>query len=188
MIRSVPPRSALLPILLAAALPLAAGAAETPPADRPPPASTYQPIQPASQCLKPHRARDWAYVADDQIVVDAGRKLYRIEFSYGCPALAYGYSIRFDTGPGVGRICGHIHEAVLVRGARCQISRVTRIDRKTYEEVLSQPGVTLHRQVGQTAPFPFLASQRGEFGGALTPEDEIPKRGECAGCDRNPDR
>lgn len=178
-------RPVLFSLLLAAAVPLTAPAAEPRAPKSSPPASTYQPIRPASQCLKPHRARDWAYVADDRILVDAGRKLYRIEFSYGCPALAFGQSIRFDAGPGVGRICGHIHEAVLVDGARCQIARVTRIDRATYEKMLGQPGATLHRQIGQIAPFPFLASERGD---SLTPEDAIPRRGGCAGCDRNPDR
>lgn len=107
--------------------------------------SSYEPLRPLNRCLIPQRVRDWAYVADNQILVNAGRRKYRIDLSYGCPALAFGTFIHFDPGPGVGRMCGHINEAVVVRGSRCNVARIVEIDAETWSDATSQPGVSLFR-------------------------------------------
>ena len=119
----------------------------------------YEPLQPVSRCLIPQRVRDWAYVSDDRILVNAGRHRYRIDFSYGCPALAFGTSIRFDPGPGTGRMCGHINEAVVVRGSRCNVARIEEIDAETWREIASQPGVALFRHEQGALPRPYLSER-----------------------------
>lgn len=118
--------------------------------------SSYQPLRPLSRCLIPQRVRDWAYVADNRILVNAGRRKYRIDLSYGCPALAFGTFIHFDPGPGVGRLCGHINEAVVVRGSRCNVARIVEIDAETWTEATRQPGVSLfrHNRDHESAPHP----------------------------------
>lgn len=127
-------------------------------------ATGYQPLRPIGRCLIPERARDWAYVADDEILVDAGRRKYRIRFSYGCPALAFGNFIRFEPGPGIGRMCGHLNERVAVDGGHCHVSRVEEIDKATWREELRRPGVTLFRHIHDHDGSPFLVDRkRSEF-------------------------
>ena len=146
-------------LLFAAALmaPVAFGQDE---ADKPTPKSSYKPLRPMSQCLIPERVRDWAYVNDQEILVNAGRKKYRIRMSYGCSALAFGSFIRFDPGPGIGRMCGNLNEAVIADGTRCHVAAVERIDQDEWDRTLEQPGVSLNRHAQGRAPTPYLADRQ----------------------------
>jgi hypothetical protein len=124
------------------------------------PESSYKPLRPMSQCLIPERVRDWAYINDQEILVNAGRKKYRIRMSYGCPALAFGVFIRFDPGPGIGRMCGNLNEAVIADGTRCHVAAVERIDQDEWDETLKQPGVSLNRHAQGRTPTPYLADRQ----------------------------
>ena len=148
-----------LSVLLALVASGLASAAE-PPAGGSDPTRHYQPLSPISQCLIPERVRDWAYVSDTRILVNAGRRRYRITFSYGCPALAFGTFIRFQPGPGIGRMCGYVNEKVTTRDSACHVAGIELIDRATWDEVISQPGVSLQRHVQDREPAGHLVDRQ----------------------------
>ncbi|HBK56222.1 MAG TPA: hypothetical protein DDZ76_08075 [Xanthomonadales bacterium] len=146
-------------LLLLGAVSLAAPPAIADDGTNPTATSTYRPLSPVSDCLNPSRVRDWAYVNDREILVNAGRKKYRILMSYGCPGLAFGHSIRFEPGPGVGRMCGHLNENVIADASRCDVARVELIDSETWNRILEQPGVSLYRHSHDSGPAPYLADR-----------------------------
>jgi len=119
------------------------------------------PIQPASECLDPERARSWSLLESDVLYVDAGRRRYLIELHMGCPELGYAKSLSFRTAGGVGRICGYAGEWVVADtgmnpGRTCRISKVHIIPR-------SAPRIqTQQRFIQARAGVGFFDSRRGD--------------------------
>ncbi|HET6603412.1 MAG TPA: DUF6491 family protein [Xanthomonadaceae bacterium] len=103
-----------------------------------PASDRHAPLRPVSDCLDPDRARGWVMVSSDELLVDAGRRHYRIMLSYACPELGTSTALAFEAGA-VSRVCGDIGESVRpldrLRGARaCDIARVERIEADEYRE------------------------------------------------------
>ena len=90
-----------------------------------------------ADCLDPTMARSWDYVSGDELLVDAGRRKYRVRLSEHCTELGHGSVIRFKGDAVSGRVCGNVGEAVRVGRMSCRIERVELIDAKTYREANS---------------------------------------------------
>ena len=110
---------ALLPSVV-----LAAEEAPAPPAGKP---------LHGADCLDPSAARTWDYVSGTELLVDAGRRKYRIVLAEYCTDLGYGAEIRFKGDNIGGRVCGNVGEKVLVnQRTSCHIERIEIIDAETY--------------------------------------------------------
>lgn len=84
-------------------------------------------------CLDPSAARTWDYVSGTELLVDAGRRKYRIVLAEYCTDLGYGADIRFKGDNIGGRVCGNVGEKVQVnRRMSCRIERIEIIDAETY--------------------------------------------------------
>ncbi len=119
--------------LALALLPLAAGAAGPPTGE----SSGYRPLSPLSACIDPSQVRSWNDVDSTTLLIDAGRRKFRVELSTACPDLGFGYAIHLAGDPIHGRICGNIGERVIVRGRSCGIARAIPIDAETYRQMSS---------------------------------------------------
>lgn len=108
-------------------LPSAVPAAEESPAQPP-----HKPLH-GADCLDPTAARTWDYVSGTELLVDAGRRKYRIVLAENCIDLGYGADIRFKGDNIGGRVCGNVGEKVQVnQRSSCHIERIEIIDAETY--------------------------------------------------------
>ena len=90
-----------------------------------------------ADCLDPSAARDWEYISGTELLVDAGRRKYRVVLAEHCSEMGHGSVIRFKGDAISGRVCGNVGEAVQVGRMSCRIERLERIDGKTYREKAS---------------------------------------------------
>ena len=88
-----------------------------------------------ADCLDPSSARTWDYVSGTELLVDAGRRKYRIVLAEYCTDLGYGADVRFKGDNIGGRVCGNVGEAVQVKTMSCRIERVEIIDATTYRAI-----------------------------------------------------
>lgn len=130
--------SALL--LLAAAWPALAAA----PAADGPPRRTLS----GADCLDPDRARSWTYVDAGELLVDAGKRKYRIHMREVCPELGTSSALAFR-GDGISqRICGHVGDRIVTRERSCRIDRIELIDKATYEALLKGEKASVSGRAG----------------------------------------
>lgn len=87
-----------------------------------------------ADCLDPSMARTWDYVSGDELLVDAGRRKYRVRLAEHCTELGQGSVIRFKGDPVSGRVCGNAGEAVRTGRMSCRIERVELIDAEAYRK------------------------------------------------------
>lgn len=86
-----------------------------------------------ADCLDPSAARTWDPVSGTELLVDAGRRKYRVVLAEYCPDLGYGADIGFEGGGVGGRICGNVGEKLRVnRRSSCHIERLEIIDADAY--------------------------------------------------------
>ncbi|WP_227978350.1 DUF6491 family protein [Arenimonas daejeonensis] len=83
--------------------------------------------------MDPTSARTWDYVSGTELLVDAGRRKYRITLAEYCTELGYGAEISFKGDSIGGRVCGNVAEAVKVKSMSCRIERIEIIDAETYK-------------------------------------------------------
>jgi len=92
-------------------------------------------------CLRPERVRGWTYVANDELLIDAGMRHYRITLAMGCTALSAAQFItRFEAGHGSGRICGMPQDYLRTDAGRCKVGKVELIEKKAYENTSGRRG------------------------------------------------
>ncbi len=127
----MPARSALFVFLLAAvAVPLAAA-----PRDPIPP----EPALRGAQCLDPDLARGFTPIDDRVVLIDAGRRHYRIEVTPSCSSLDTTSVIGFRGDPILNRVCGMGFDAILVRGGHpCRIEHMQLISKAEYRQALRE--------------------------------------------------
>lgn len=122
-------RHPALPLLLIALPLLAACAGDGKPASGPGRAMLQ-----GTACLDPDLARSWHYLDSDSLLVDAGRRKYRIQVGDICTELALAPVIAFK-GSGIGdHICGHVGEQVLVRSRNCRIDGIELLDEEAWRQ------------------------------------------------------
>lgn len=115
----------LLPLLLASCAPANPGATRSGPSA-------------ASACLEPSRARSFAVLDDDVLLVDAGADHYRLRLEPTCIGIDFEVALRFRGDPITGRICGYPRDAILTDRGDCRIDAVEWISREEYQR-LSAP-------------------------------------------------
>lgn len=87
-----------------------------------------------SECLDPALARGWSYVDDDELLVDAGRRKYRVRLAELCFGLGTSPALHFQGDAVSNRVCGHAGEYVVVSRQRCRIQSVERLDDAAWRE------------------------------------------------------
>jgi hypothetical protein len=90
---------------------------------------------PSSACLEPSRARSFAVLDDDVLLVDAGAEHYRLQLEPACIGIDFEVALRFRGDPVTGRICGYARDAVLTERGDCGIDRVEWISREEYDRL-----------------------------------------------------
>jgi len=125
-------RHASIATALLATLALA-GCAGTP-AARPAAGDSPRTVLHPSECLDPALARGWTYVDDDELLVDAGRRKYRVRLAELCFGLGTSPALHFQGDAVSNRVCGHAGEYVVVSRQRCRIQAVERLDDETYRQ------------------------------------------------------
>ena len=88
-------------------------------------------------CLDPARARGFSSLDARHLLVDAGRRRYRIELAHSCWNLDFANVIGFRGDFASNRVCGGVLDAVLVRGEPpCRIARMELLDADAYAAAL----------------------------------------------------
>jgi hypothetical protein len=121
--------SLLLALLAGTAYATVAGAPDAPPRPR----AALQ----GADCLDAARMRSWHFVDSTQLLVDAGRRKYRISLAESCTALGSAASISFSGDRVSGRVCGNFGERVLAGRMACRIDRVELLDDEAFREAAS---------------------------------------------------
>lgn len=138
-----------VPALALLAGALLGGCASTPRAGDPATATaTERRILPLADCLDPDRARAWALIDSDELLVDAGRHRYRIVLARSCPEVATAAAIVFRGSSGLGRVCGNAMDAVVVASRNrmqqpCPIASIDLLDEATYQQYLDEGELTV---------------------------------------------
>jgi hypothetical protein len=81
-----------------------------------------------ADCLDPGMARNWTELDNRTILVDAGRRKYRIGITPGCAAIGFSPSLGFKGDPVSGRVCGGVSDLIITREYSCRIERMELID------------------------------------------------------------
>ena len=98
-------------------------------APAPPRAPSSRVVLRGADCLDPSQARGWHEEASSSaILVDAGRRRYRIVLPPYCLRAGGNESLRFEGDPVSGRVCGLPGDAILLRGERCPIQSMEIVD------------------------------------------------------------
>jgi hypothetical protein len=84
-------------------------------------------------CFDPGRARSFATVDDDVLLVDVGHDHFRVVLDPTCHSTDFDVALRFRGDPVTGRVCGHANEAVIGRHGPCLIQRVDWITPEEYD-------------------------------------------------------
>ncbi|MCK7593844.1 DUF6491 family protein [Pseudomarimonas salicorniae] len=122
-------------ILVLLCLPLTAWSAEP----LRPEAPGHRPIRPIGDCIDPSRVRGFHVLDSRTLLVDAGRRRFRVVLSWSCNELHSHRGLAFDTRNPSGRVCGDIGDAVLPREGsggilgRCDIGEIKPISPEEWE-------------------------------------------------------
>ena len=112
-----------------------------------PPGSTPSAWLRGADCLDPSSARSWEDVSTTEILVDAGRRKYRMTLPASCMRIGAGPVLVFDGDPIGGRVCGVPSDAVRFDdGQRCTIERLELIDAETYRAEMNATDGEVHAE------------------------------------------
>lgn len=107
------------------------------------PPRNYAPLRPIAECLDPGRVRAIQPIQDEQVLVDAGRRHFRLTLQRSCPDLAISTRFGLSSRNPSNRICGDIGDRIVLgRGgvarASCGIARVLPISAAAYAAALHE--------------------------------------------------
>ena len=94
-------------------------------------------------CVDTSRVRNWIVVNDETLLLDVGRKKYRVNLQQSCFNLSISPTLQFKGDPFSVRICGSSLDAIRVRGEQCRISKIEEIDRQTFNDAQNKKNVSL---------------------------------------------
>ena len=97
-------------------------------------------------CVDTSRVRNWIVVNDETLLLDVGRKKYRVNLQQSCFNLSISPTLQFKGDPISGRICGSSLDAIRVRGEQCRISKIEEIDKQTFNDAQNKKNVSLKVQ------------------------------------------
>lgn len=93
-------------------------------------------------CFDSQRVRNWIVIDEETLLIDAGRKKYRMHLRDSCSSMSTSATLRFKGDPISGRVCGSL-DAINVEGEYCRISRIEEIDRKTFTDSQNRKKLSL---------------------------------------------
>ena len=96
-----------------------------------------------STCLDSSRVRNWIVVDDEILLLDAGRKKYRMTLLQSCFNLSSSPTLQFKGDPITGRICDSTLDAIRVNGEQCRISKIEVIDKQTFSDSQNKKKLSL---------------------------------------------
>lgn len=85
-------------------------------------------------CLDSKQVRNWIVINDETLLLDAGRKKYRVNLQQSCFHLSTSPVLSFRGDPISGRVCGTTLDAIRVQGEQCRISKIEEIDKKIFNQ------------------------------------------------------
>lgn len=91
-------------------------------------------LQPA-ECLDPAQARSWDSIDGYTLLVDGGRRKYRIELYENCISLGNSATLGLRGDFVSNRVCGRAGDVVLAGRERCRIRSAQVLDKETYDEL-----------------------------------------------------
>ena len=94
-------------------------------------------------CVDTSRVRNWIVVNDETLLLDVGRKKYRVYLQQSCFNLSISPTLQFKGDPISGRICGSSLDAIRVREEQCRISKIEEIDTQTFNDAQNKKNVSL---------------------------------------------
>ncbi|KAA2285610.1 DUF6491 family protein [Arenimonas fontis] len=119
------------PLFLLIALPVLAACAGT--ADGP-----RRQLLSAGDCLDPAAARSWHHPGGGELLVDAGRRKYRIRLAESCNELGTDPVIVLQ-GAGLGnRVCGNAGDQLISRGRICRINDIEMLDPDAWRQAIGE--------------------------------------------------
>ncbi len=65
-------------------------------------------------CVDSSRVRNWIVINDETLLLDAGRKKYRVNLQHACFNLGSSPALQFKGDPISGRVCGSSLDAIRV--------------------------------------------------------------------------
>ena len=93
-------------------------------------------------CFDSQRVRNWIVIDDETLLIDAGRKKYRMHLRDSCSSMGTSTSLRFKGDPISRRVCGSL-DAINVEGEHCRISSIEEIDKKAFNDSQNRKKLSL---------------------------------------------
>jgi hypothetical protein len=94
-------------------------------------------------CVDSSRVRNWIVVNDETLLLDAGRRKYRVTLRQSCFNLSTSPTLQFKADPISGRVCGSSLDAIRVQGEQCQISSIEEIDKQVFNDAQNKKKLSL---------------------------------------------
>ncbi len=107
-----------------------------------------------ADCLDPSMARSWTELDNRSILVDAGRRKYRMEISPACPGFGFSPFLGFKGDPVSGRVCGIIGDSIITRDSTCRIERMEVLDKAQYKQALESRKTKYRQKPVAPSPAP----------------------------------
>ena len=99
-----------------------------------PQTSTPLPLLHGIKCMDPDQVRGWTAVDNKNLLIDAGRYKYRVEFNQSCNSIRFGNALGFRGDPVTGRVCGTFGDSVVTRDYPCHIDHMQLISKEQYKQ------------------------------------------------------
>jgi Family of unknown function (DUF6491) len=125
-------RPALALIVLSTAVPFIAMATDTATTAVPVEGTAQTPLK-GSDCLNPAQTRSFLVTGDREVIIDSGRRKYRLSIGQSCPALSSSPTLAFRGDQLDGRLCGGINDAVVTSDYPCKVDRVELLTAEQYK-------------------------------------------------------
>ena len=101
-------------------------------------------------CVDTSRVRNWIVINDETLLLDVGRKKYRVNLQQSCFNLSTSPTLQFKGDPISGRICGSSLDAIRVQGEQCRISKIQEIDKQTFNDAQNKKKMSLQLKKAST--------------------------------------
>jgi hypothetical protein len=94
-------------------------------------------------CVDSSKVRNWIVVNDETLLLDAGRRKYRVSLQQSCFNLSTSPTLQFKADPITGRVCGSSLDAVRVQGEQCRISSIEEIDKQVFSDAQNKKKLSM---------------------------------------------
>jgi Family of unknown function (DUF6491) len=125
-------RPAIAMLVLSTTLAFAVQAADTATTALPTEGTTQTPLK-GNDCLNPTQTRSFLVTGDREVIIDSGRRKYRLSIGQSCPALSTSPVLGFRGDQIDGRLCGGLNDAVVTSDYPCKVDRIELLTAEQYK-------------------------------------------------------